>query len=247
MKEAIIYLLAIAIAEMVTVLVQPVLGIGCHIMILVVVILHTAIGLASKPRLQQLVLSLALVPLVRILSVSMPLSHIPLIWWFLIIYTPLLAAAIMIVRILGCKRGDVGLSFGFLPVQLVVAFSGFIFGVTEYFILRPKPMIIEFSWQKVCVPALILLVSTGFVEELIFRGVMQHAAQESFGWWGVVYVSLLFSILHMGFLSWIDVVFVFVAALFFGWTVKKTGSLLGVTLSHGIANIVLYLVAPFFF
>ena len=47
----------------------------------------------------------------------------------------------------------------------------------------------------------------------------------------------------MGFLSWIDVTFVFIVALFFGWVVKKTGSLLGVTLSHGITNIVLYLVA----
>lgn len=50
----------------------------------------------------------------------------------------------------------------------------------------------------------------------------------------------------MGFLSWIDVVFVFVVALFFGWVVKKTGSLFGVTLAHGITNIVLYLIIPFF-
>jgi len=94
---------------------------------------------------------------------------------------------------------------------------------------------------------LILLLGTGFVEEFIFRGVLQRSAVEAFGGWGVIYVSLLFAILHIGFLSWIDVVFVFVIALFFGWVVKKTGSLLGVTLSHGITNIVLYLVVPFFF
>ena len=48
--------------------------------------------------------------------------------------------------------------------------------------------------------------------------------------WGIVYVSLLFAILRMGFLSWIDVVFVLVVALLFGWVVKKTGSLPKVTL-----------------
>ena len=85
------------------------------------------------------------------------------------------------------------------------------------------------------------------MEELIFRGVLQHTAVESFRWWGVVYVSLLFAVLHVGFLSWLDVIFVFGVALFFGWVVKKTGSLLGVTLSHGITNIVLFLIVPFFF
>ncbi len=60
-------------------------------------------------------------------------------------------------------------------------------------------------------------------------------------------MSLLFAVLHIGFLSLIDVVFVFAVALFFGWVVKKTGSLLGVTLAHGITNILLYLVVPFLF
>ena len=93
-----------------------------------------------------------------------------------------------------------------------------------------------------------MLQYTGFVEELIFRGVLQQTAVEVFGsWWGIVYVSLLFAVLHIGFLSLIDVVFVFFVSLFFGWVVKKKGSLFGVTLAHGITNILLYLVVPFFF
>jgi membrane protease YdiL (CAAX protease family) len=108
-------------------------------------------------------------------------------------------------------------------------------------------MVIELTWQEVWLPALIFLMCTGFVEEFIFRGVLQRTAVEAFGWRGIIYVSLLFAALHMGFLSLIDVVFVFCVALFFGWVVKKTGSLLGVALAHGITNIILYLVAPFFF
>ena len=76
---------------------------------------------------------------------------------------------------------------------------------------------------------------------------LQRTAVEAFRWWGIVYVSLLFAVLHVGFLSWLDVIFVFAVALFFGWVVKKTGSLLGVTLSHGITNIMLFLIVPFFF
>ncbi|MFC1897490.1 type II CAAX prenyl endopeptidase Rce1 family protein [Chloroflexota bacterium] len=56
----------------------------------------------------------------------------------------------------------------------------------------------------------------------------------------------MFTVLQMGLLSLIDVVFVFIVRLFFGWVVKKTGSLLGVTLAHRIINASLYLVVLFF-
>ncbi len=246
MKEAIIYLLAITAAEAVTVLVQPVWGIVCHAIVLVAVVVHSA--LPSDYRYRHLVLSLALVPLVRIISLGMPLVNIPQIWWYPIIYAPLLAAAIVVVRILGHRAREVGLSVSSFPVQLAVGLSGLLFGVVEYLILAPEPMITELTWREVWLPALIFLFCTGFVEEFIFRGVLQRTATEAFGSWrGIIYVSLLFAVLHMGFLSLIDVVFVFVVALFFGWVVKKTGSLFGVTLAHGITNILLYLVVPFFF
>ena len=246
MKEAIIYLLAIAAAEIVTVFVQPVWGIVCHAVVLVAVVAHSA--LASDYRYRHLVLSLALVPLVRIISLCMPLVNIPQIWWYPIIYTPLLVTAIVVVRILGLRAREVGLNFSLFPVQLAVGLCGLLFGVVEYLILAPEPLVIELTWQEVWLPALIFLVCTGFVEEFIFRGVLQRAAVEAFGsWWGIIYVSLLFAVLHVGCLSLLDVVFVFLVALFFGWVVKKTGSLFGVTLAHGLTNILLYLVVPFFF
>ncbi len=245
MIEAVIYLLAITAAEVVTIVAQPVLGITSYIVILVAVIVHAAV--TNRYFYGQLVLSLALVPLVRILSLCMPLAYIPQMWWYPIIYVPLLVAAVVAMRILGYRAEEVGLTFRLGPVQLAVMLTGLLFGVVEYFILAPEAMIAEFTWREVWLPALILLACTGFTEEFIFRGVLQRTAVEAFGWWGIVYISLLFAILHIGYLSWIDAVFVFAVALFFGWVVEKTGSLLGVTLSHGITNIMLFLVAPFFF
>ncbi|MBI3040458.1 MAG: CPBP family intramembrane metalloprotease [Chloroflexi bacterium] len=245
MKEALGYFLAVTAAELITAVGQPVLGIFAHIIILMALILRSA--LAGRQPQQQLLLSLALVPLVRIISLSMPLANIPQAWWYPVIYTPLLVAGVVVIRILNFSAGDVGVTFRLLPLQLVVALSGLIFGVAEYLILKPETMIAELTWQGIWLPAVILLVTTGFVEEFIFRGVLQRTALEAFGGRGIVYVSLLFAVLHMGFLSWIAVAFVFVVALFFGWIVKKTGSLLVVTLAHGITNIILFLVAPFFF
>ncbi|MDD5039398.1 MAG: CPBP family intramembrane metalloprotease, partial [Dehalococcoidales bacterium] len=140
---------------------------------------------------------------------------------------------------------QIGLNFKQIPIQLVVASTGFLFGIMEYYILKPEPMIDNLSWQEIWLPALLFFVCIGFVEEFIFRGVIQHAALEVFGGRGLVYVSLIFAIMHIGYLSWIDVIFVFLVGLFFSWSVKKTGSLLGVIISHGITNTVLYLIVPF--
>ena len=72
MIVAIAYLLAIVGAEVVTIFVQPMWGIVFHIAILVTAILHSALGRRLSFSHRQLVFSLALVPLVRIISLIMP-------------------------------------------------------------------------------------------------------------------------------------------------------------------------------
>ena len=255
MVRAIVYLLAIIAAEVFTVVSQPVLGIACHFVILLAVVIDSA--LIGKYYHGRLILSLSLVPLVRIISLSMPLADIPQLWWYPIIYIPLLTAAIVLARILEYKPRDIGFSFGnnlgLIPVQLLIGLMGIGLGIVEYLILASEPLVVDPTWQNAWLPALVLLLSTGFVEEFIFRGVMQRAAVEAFGGWGIVYISLLFAALHIGWieaanpLSWVDIIFVFVIVLFFGWVVKKTRSLLGVTLCHGLTNIMLFIVAPVFF
>ncbi|MFQ5925038.1 MAG: lysostaphin resistance A-like protein [Dehalococcoidia bacterium] len=239
----VLYLLAIAGAELVTALGNPIGGIVFHAIILVALILHAS--LTREPSDRRLFLSLSLAPLIRVLSLSMPLTDFPQIYWYLIVAIPLFAATFVIIRMLNYRRSEVGLIIGRMPIQLLVAATGVFFGVAEFYILRPEPLIAAFTWQSVLLPALIMLVATGFAEELLFRGVMQRPSLEVMGTPGLLYISAVFAALHIGYLSPIDVVFVFVIGLFFAWVVKRTGSLFGVTLSHGIANITLYLITPF--
>jgi len=108
--------LAITAAEAVTVFVQPVWGIVCHTIVLVAVIVHSAV--LDRHFYGWLILSLALVPLVRIISLCVPLVNIPQMWWYPIIYAPLLVAAVRVTRILGHRAEEVGLNFRSFPVQL---------------------------------------------------------------------------------------------------------------------------------
>jgi uncharacterized protein len=52
-------------------------------------------------------------------------------------------------------------------------------------------------------------------------------------------------VLHLGYHSALDMAFVFGVGLFFGFVVDRTQSILSVTLSHGLTNIMLFLVVPF--
>jgi hypothetical protein len=244
MRVAIFYLLVITGAEVVTNFFDLTVGLISHTVILTGLIVHSSLVGRSPAR--KLLLALCLAPLTRIMSLSMPLTQFPVVYWYLIIYPPLFLAAWVAMRNLDFATRETGLNAGKVPLQLVVALSGVIFGVAEYYILRPEPLITELTWGTVLLPIFVLVAGTGFVEEFVFRGVIQRAAITALGRWGVLYVALVFAVLHLIHLSVIDVVFVFGVGLFFGWVVKRTGSLLGVTLSHGITNTILYLIIPFF-
>ncbi|HKZ50249.1 MAG TPA: CPBP family intramembrane glutamic endopeptidase, partial [Dehalococcoidia bacterium] len=238
-----LYVTAVAAAELATTFTDARWGLAAHITILAALLAHAS--LAGKQSSQRLFLALALAPLIRILSLTMPLENVDLVYWYAIVAVPLLLTAAIVAVNLKLSRQDLGLTLRALPLQGLIAVSGLGFGVAEYFILRPKPLIDELSWNSATLPALILLVGTGFNEEFVFRGVMQSASRQALGKLSILYVAVVFAVLHLGYKSVSDVAFVFAVGLLFGWLVARTRSLLGVTLSHGITNITLYLVIPF--
>lgn len=237
-------LAALTAAEVVTVYLQVMAGIVCHGILLVVLTVQAALSPDRARR--NLYMALCLAPLIRILSLSMPLASVTQIYWYLIIYSPLLASAIIVMLNTGLGRRDVGVVSRGWPLQTVLGtVAGLVLGVLEYVILRPVPLATGFTLQGVLLPAFILIITTSLVEELIFRGVMQTLSQRVMGLWSVLYVSLIYAVLHIGNYSLPDVAFVFLVALLFTAVVKRTGSLVGVALAHGIANAMLYCVMPF--
>ncbi len=190
--------------------------------------------------------AMTLGPLIRLTSLSLPLPRFDLVYWYALVGLPLILAAFFAMRNNRLSRADVGLVLRRPFLQLLIALCGIGLGAIEYIILRPPPLVEEFNLQQIILPALILLIFTGFLEEFIFRGVMQHTGFENFGWLGgVIYVSVVFAILHIGYASIIDVIFVFSVAVFFAIMTRLTGSIVGVTFAHGLTNIGLFLVFPF--
>lgn len=237
-----VYASAIAVAELVTAYYNPLYGMTCHVLLLLALLARAS--LSHRDGIRQVYAALSIAPLIRILSLSMPLSGIQQIYWYLVISLPLFASAAAVIRLAGYKPGDMGLIAGNLPLQLAVAFLGLPLGLVEYLILKPVP-VAPLTFLEACLPALILIVSTGFLEEFVFRGIMYRACAEILGRWrSIFYISFIFSILHVTYRSVSDLIFVFTISLLFTVIAAFSRSILGISLAHGIINVGLYILWP---
>ncbi len=237
------YLVAIAGVEAMGVFISVVGGALGHAFLIPLLLSHYV--LAGQARYRRALAVLALAPLLRILSLTLPVRQVPQIYWYAMIGMPLLTAVALTLRLLELSWTHVGLRPGPWLPQLLIALSGLPLSVVAFLILRPKPLIARFDWREAMIGSVILLIFTAFTEEIIFRGLLQQVTTEIFGRVALLYSSALFAIMYMGSLSWSYVFFIGLVGLFFGWGVNRTGSIWGVILAHGALNIGMAFIWPF--
>lgn len=239
-----LWLLVILLAEALTVFAGPIWGIIAYFLLLFFIILGASAVKDSPANL--FYVALGLVPLIRITNLSLPVADLSPWYAYLITAIPILVGVVAVAITLRLKPADLGLTARELPLQVLIAMMGIGLGILDYLVIKPEPMTDTLSVRSILFPALILLVAIGFVEELVFRGVLQRCAQ-ALGIGGWIYVALIATVLQLGYRSPWHALLALATALLYGWIVKKTGSISGIAVSHGLASICLYLVAPHIF
>ena len=221
-------------------------GIAFHALILFALLVHAALLLTADPDFSKLLIALIIAPLIRILSLSMPVAQFSYIAWFSIISIPVYITIFTCVYLQRIKPQDIALALPklkHLPLEFVAILFAFPFGILEYYVLKPG-ILVEPRLEALIVPVLIMVVCTGFLEELAFRGLMQYHATRTMGFAGIIFISVLFGSLHIGNLTLFDVLLAGSVGFIYSLVVQKTGSLYGVSISHGIINTILFLIAP---
>ena len=240
-----LYLAAIGVAEVVTGLLSLSVGLALHCVILVVLTFHAV--LARDRLYQPLLLCLVVAPLIRIMSLTLPLIGFPIADWYLLVSIPVFVCTFMVANVLGYSRNDLGLIWRYGRAQGAIILCGPLIGWVEGHILTVQGLAASATLAAMVPPALILFFCTGFLEELVFRGLLQRAAFGLFADDGILYISLLFAVLHTGYRSVLDSLFVFSVGVLFAVVVRRTGSIIGTTAAHGLANGNLYVVLPLIF
>ncbi len=241
----IVYLLALIAAELLTTYVNKIWGLSLHTIILFALLVNAS--MVESPDFANLLRSLMPIPIIRVVGLSIPMMQIQPLYWFPIVAIPLFAASIILMRNQGLSLKDVGMTLGGnIKLQALIAATGFFSGIIEFFILKPAPLIEQFTPALLLGAFFILLISTGLAEELLFRGILQTNVTKMFGTvFALLYTSLVFTTMHIGWIYFSDLVFVFSVAMFYGYCLIKTKSIVGITVAHGISNSMLFLVMPF--
>ena len=200
----------------------------------------------TEPIKRRLNTVLLLIPLTRTLSLGVPLVELPQIYSYVALSLPLFIAIMLIIWQESWSREELGFTFNHLPLQIMTALSGLGLGWLQYQLLQPEPLVSELTWQTTLLPAIVLMVSTGYLEELMFRGLLQNAAMPILGHWAsLFFVSALFAVLNISLLSLPSILLIFGIGLIFGLVVAHSRSIVGVTLAHGIMNITLFMMWPY--
>ena len=271
-----LYLILITLAEITVAYVSPQAGVFFHIIILCLLFIHSGfinkdkmsfnklqwffikekkkpsslvqILITKKDKFTSLLLTLTLVPLIRILSLVMPLSHFPRIQWFIIIGVAVYLAFFVLLFQQKINIKECGLRFPtkkHIPIEVGIILLGIPLGFAEYYILRPTPFIDSFSIENIIVAVLILFIATGLMEEVIFRGLLQKKSTDILGVWpGILFITLIFAVLHIGNLSLLDVLLVFSIGGLYAVVVKTTKTVIGVSISHTLVNVFLFIICP---
>jgi hypothetical protein len=218
------------------------LGLAIHAVLLITFLAH---GVLSQDKLGKLYTAMAVVPLIRLLSLSMPFWLTDRTNWFALVNMPLIVATLVTIYTLGYNLRDLGLRLTRIRFQLFVTATGLLIGWLERLIIQPAPMAESLAFRDVLWPVLSLFFFTGLSEELLFRGVLQQTATEALGKWpGILYIAVLFGVMHIGWNSILDIVFVTSVGVYFGWVAYRTKSILGTTIAHGLANVMLFIALP---
>jgi uncharacterized protein len=244
------YLALLTIGELAVTFVNPLLVFPLHGGIVGLAAVHVAWlegrseREAGRHPLTPFLLAFIVVALIRIISYTLPLTAIEPAYRYLFAGVPMALGALLVARAAGYSMRDVGLAWRMWRLQAIVIAASVGLSFIEFAILRPAPMG-PFPWVAAgVIPALVVGIATGAPEELIFRGVLQTATRPILGRLNWIYASLVFAALHIGYQSALDLAFVFGVGLLYGWVFERSRSIVGVSIGHGLANVILFFVAP---
>jgi membrane protease YdiL (CAAX protease family) len=237
-----LYVIFLIFAEIAITTIPPSWSLLFLIVIITSLIILSSLSVFTK--FSRLLQALILIPLLRIMSLSISMADLGPVYGLALIILPLSVSCIFLMRGQNLSIMDVGLNLKKLPIQLLIIWGGLAIGFIEYLILEPAAIISNLEINNLIISVIILLC-TGFILELIFRGIIQQEADDLMGKiGGLLFVSILFTSQYIAWNSVPYLGFVFGVSIIYGYIYQKTSSILGISVSHGLSNVMLFLILP---
>jgi membrane protease YdiL (CAAX protease family) len=179
---------------------------------------------------------LALLGLLRTLSITAVFPHLPVATWYSLVGAPVLIGAVLAIRLIDEPFERLGLRVQDVRLDAAIVVSGLPLGLVGYVLLRPEELVPGAGPAIVVLAMAALAVFAAFTEELVYRGLLQTVAIEAFGFRraGVVYAATMCAFMYAGSGSPPFMLAMWGLSLGFGFALVRGASLWGLAASHAL-------------
>jgi len=186
----------------------------------------------------------ALLPLFRLVNLGMPRFFELTLLFFPFTYLSLLPALYLVVQSQEIEIGTDPKALLLIPAIVLIAG---VLAIVEHAVLQPEALIPAPTPLWLITLGVIQIGTVGLVEEILFRGILQRRFTEYLGRsGGIALASVLFGLMHSIYGSGIEIIYVTFLGAVFGVVYEVTDSIGLTAVLHGVLNIYLFALIPFY-
>jgi len=203
-------------------------------------------AVTKKQEVRKIHQAFLLLPIFRLVNLSMPIFLKVNLYSFVFIYASLAMSAMIAIthqNIIYEKKKDAFRKIWiYIPFSILAALA---FAEAEYMLIGARPLIPDISQVNLLELIIIMVFVVGLVEELIFRAILQTRLEEFLGPAGGIFLaSLLFGIMHSSYGTSYEMGCAFLAGCFLGYCFYRTRNLPLVIIINGLTNVFLFGIIP---
>jgi len=192
----------------------------------------------------QLLQAIMILPVIRFVGSCMPIRELSPFLRVPIVYLIFFIPVLIVFYYSDLDSFRIGIRKKGLYLFPVAIILGAILGFIEYYILAPERIVDEFTFENIFIGTVNIAIITGFIEEFMFRGLIQNFSKNIFKRGYILYTNIIFATMHLVWGSYIEIGFVFLIGLLFSFIYLKTKNLIIVSTIHASINFFLYIIYP---
>lgn len=237
-------ILSITIAELL--IFSGRIGAAVWIHIGIVIALSLSDIVLKYPEIHRIYQAFMLLPVLRLINLSMPIFFETTLYTFIFIYGPLAIPVTIIILYQRDSLEKIGITMKHLiPYMLISVPLGFLLGLGEYLTIRAGPLIPDLTFENLLKLTIVMVFFVGLIEELIFRSILQNRLEQSLSVWEALLItSFMFGLMHSGYGTIQEILYTGFVGLIMGLAFYKTKSLPFVAVLHGFVNVFLFGILP---
>lgn len=238
--------LSIALAELLFFSGSIAAAICVHIGILIALSLSNIF--IKDPKVHKIYLPLMLLPLLRLVNLSVPVFFETTLYAFIFTYSPLAIAAAAVIKYQQISLEEIGITTKNFPIYIVLSVPlGFLLGLGEFLTIQTGYLIPDLTFGNLLKLTLVMVLFVGLVEELIFRSILQTRFEKVMdARAALIITSLLFGLMHSGYGTFYEIFYTSFAGFIIGFVFYKTRSLPLIATLHGFTNVFLFGILPYY-